>query len=216
MKEFSYRHFQNNFILYLVVVICLLVGISAGAITINVLSYNQKKELISFLDSFFKVLNENNIDSLVLLKQSLVNNLQTIASIWLLGLTVIGIPIIMAVVILRGFVIGFTVGLLFEELGFKGLIFSTFAMLPQNLFIIPGIIIISVTSISFSVMIVKNKMRRIRRNNYFKELLLYSTTILLLSIILIVGSIIEAYVSPVFMKLLSRYISSVSGGAYLV
>jgi len=184
-----------------------MIGISAGAITIRVLNINQKQELISFLDSFFKILNQDYIDSGILLKHSILNNLQTLITMWLLGIIVIGIPIIMGVVILRGFVIGFTVGFLVSELGFKGFLFAILAILPQNLFIIPGIIIISVVSINFSIMILRNKLSKNNRYRFSKELINYTVTILILSSIIIIGSLVEAYITPVFMKLISGYVA---------
>lgn len=206
IRDIFYRHFQNNFFLYLLVVTCLLIGISAGAITINVLNNSQKQQLISFLDAFFKILNEEGINSFLLLKQSFINNIQTAATIWILGVIVIGIPVIIGVIILRGFIIGFTVGFLFDEFGLKGLLFSLLAILPQNIFIIPGLVIITVISISFSLNIIKNKIKRNSRYSFVREFLVYSTTILIISSVLIIGSIIEAYITPVFMKLISGYI----------
>lgn len=174
---------------------------------VNVLDYSQKHEMINFLDSFFKVLNQNNIDSFELLKQSLVNNIQTILLVWLLGITVIGLPIVVIIVILRGFIIGFTVGFLISELGFKGFIFSSLAILPQNIFIIPGIIIISAFSISFSLKIVKNKISKNLRYRFSADLIKYSLTVVSLSSILLIGSIIEAYITPLLMKLILGYVS---------
>src|SRR5690554_6831485 len=93
MKDIIYKNIKDNFILYFVLVIILMVGISAGAITINVLNGEQSQSLISFLNSFFKVLSQEKIESFALLMQSLANNFQTIVLIWILGITVIGVPV---------------------------------------------------------------------------------------------------------------------------
>jgi stage II sporulation protein M len=184
-----------------------MIGISAGAITVSVIDNSQKQEMISFLNSFFKILNQNNVDSFILLKHSLLNNVQTLFFIWLLGIIVIGVPLVMGIVMLRGFIIGFTVGFLVNELGFKGFVFSILAILPQNIFVIPGIIIISAISISFSLKTIKNKINRKNRYNFTAELIRYSLITVSLSILLILGSLIEAYITPVFMKLILGYVS---------
>ncbi|RKD34552.1 stage II sporulation protein M [Thermohalobacter berrensis] len=207
LKQLLYNHFKNRILLYFIVLICLMVGISAGAITIKVLDANQKKELISFLDSFFKILNEDNkINSYLLLKHSLTNNLQTILSIWLLGITIIGLPVLFAIVILRGFIIGFTVGFLTSEIGIKGILFVICAILPQNIFIIPGLVIISVISVNFSKLVISKKIKKARRYNLGKELIYHTLAIIAFSLLIIIGSLVEAYITPVFMKLILGYV----------
>ena len=208
IKEILIKHFQGNFFLYLLVIISLLIGISAGAITINVLDNNQKQEIISFLNSFLRILkDENNIDNFLLLKQSLVNNAKVTILIWILGITVIGIPIVIAIVALRGFIIGFTVGFLFDEFGLKGLIFSLLAILPQNIFVIPGIVILSVFSIKFSITIITRKKIRNGKNGFSKDFFQYTAFTLFIFVLFIISSMLEAYITPSFMKIISGYLT---------
>ncbi len=184
-----------------------MIGISTGAITIKVLNEGQKDSLIGFLNSFFKILDQDAISSLTLLKQSLLNNIQTIALMWFLGIIVIGLPIVLLILILRGFVIGFTVGFLIEQLGIKGFLFSALAVFPQNIFIIPGLIIISVISMKFSLTMLKNKIKKKVTYNYLNIVLQYTLTILMITVLLCIGSFFEAYITPIFMKLTSGYIT---------
>lgn len=208
LRQLFHKHFRENYLLYFISIVALMIGISAGAITIKALNAEQKKELINFLDSFFKILNDGEINSFILLKQSLLNNLQTVLFIWFFGIIVIGIPILLGVLILRGFVIGFTVGFLIEVVGFKGFLFALFTVLPQNIFVIPGLIIISVIGAKFSVVIIKNRFKHLpRRQSFVNTLTNYTITIAMVSILILIGSLIEAYISPIFMRLISGYIS---------
>lgn len=206
MKDIVYKNIKDNFILYFLLVLILMVGISAGAITINVLRKEQSQSLISFLNSFFKVLSQEKIENFTLLKHSLVNNLQTIILIWILGITVIGLPIIIFIVALRGFIVGFTVGFLINELGFKGFVFSMLTILPQNIFAIPGIIALAALSINFSKKIVTSKTKPGAKFIFLSEVTKYSISTSFLSLLIIVGSLVEAYVTPIFMKLLLGYV----------
>lgn len=206
MKDIIYKNIKDNFILYFVLVIILMVGISAGAITINVLNGEQSQSLISFLNSFFKVLSQEKIESFALLMQSLANNFQTIVLIWILGITVIGVPVVFFVVALRGFIVGFTVGFLVNELGFKGFAFSMLTILPQNIFAIPGIIALSALSINFSKKLVTSKTKPGAKFSFLSELTRYSINASLFSLLIIMGSLVEAYITPVFMKLLLGYV----------
>ncbi|MTI70211.1 MAG: stage II sporulation protein M [Firmicutes bacterium] len=201
------NHFHKNIFLYFIIVIFLIVGISAGAITTKVLNTSQKKEIIIFMDSFFKILNEESINSGILLKHSIINNIKTVGLLWFLGLIIIGIPLVFIVVVLRGFIIGFTVGFLYVELGFKGFLFAILAILPQNLFLIPGMVIISVMSLSFSIRIIKNKFKRSLKFNFLSEIIRFSLSVILLFILMLLGSLVEAYITPVFMKLVLGYVA---------
>lgn len=205
--ELALKHIQGNVVIYFVVIMFFLIGISAGAFTVRSLSEMHTQELISYLNNFFHILTDRTIDEFSVLKQSLSNNLQISAMIWILGVTVIGIPIILLLIALRGFIIGFTVGFLAQQMGLKGALFSLLAILPQNIIIIPGILVIGVIGISFSTMLIKNRLRKnhMKSESTFKQFLLYSTIIFIICIVISMGSLIEAYIAPVFMKLLSSY-----------
>lgn len=194
-----WKHIQGNLLTYFFVILFFMIGLSSGAFTTKALSESENRELIAYLENFFKIIDVDSIDRFALLKQSLVNNLQTGILIWILGVTIIGIPLILLLIALRGFVIGFTVGFLIKQMGTKGLVFSIFSVLPQNILILPGVIIIGVLAISFSVMLIKNRLNKHRPyKNVFSQFLVYSTIIAIVYIFITIGCLIEAYVSPLF------------------
>lgn len=199
-------HIKSNFGLYFLVFTFFAIGVGAGAFTVRALDEVQKQELIRYLQGFFQILTSKNINSLAVLSQSIQNNIQTVIVIWILGITVIGIPITLLILGVRGFIIGFTVGFLVNGLGWKGLFFTVLAILPQNIIIIPCLMSIGVFSVSFSLMIIKNRMAKRWTNNYWQKFLSYSIVVMALFIITILGSLIEAYIVPVFIKLLSSYL----------
>lgn len=197
------KHFKDNLLIYILLSLVFMVGISSGAITINMIDIEQKKELVKFLESFMKVINEENVDNLMLIKQSFKNNLQTFILLWILGISVIGIPLVICLVLLRGFIIGFTVGLVVKELAFKGFIFSVFSILPQNIIFIPWIIMSSALTLMFALRIIRNKLSKNTKTNYINEAMKYSIVMGGLFLMSLVGTVIESYITPIFMKLLS-------------
>lgn len=209
-RTIAVKHIQGNGVIYFFVCMFFIIGISSGAFIVKALADYQKQELISYMRSFFQILSNKPIDASSVLKQSLINNLQTAALIWILGITVIGMPLILLLVAIRGLIIGFTVGFLVEQLGMKGILFSLISIFPQNLLIIPSIIVIAVIGIGFSKMIVQNRLNKSytsynMNNSTFKQFILYSTINASIFFFIIVGSMIEAYVTPIFMKALSKY-----------
>ena len=207
-RDIAFKHIQGNVIIYFIAIMFFIIGVSSGAFTVKSLSDTHKQELISYMRGFFNILSNRSIDEFSVLKQSLSNNLQTSALIWLLGITVIGIPFILLLIAIRGFIIGFTVGFLAEQLGLKGALFSFLTILPQNIIIIPGILTIGVIGIGFSTMILKNRIRRnynSHQESTFKQFILYSTIVLFICFVISIGCLVEAYVTPVFMRLMSSY-----------
>ncbi len=206
LNRFFVKHIQGNLIIYFVVLLFFMIGISAGAFTTKALSDGENKELINYLENFFKILNTKDINNFGILKQAIISNLQTGLLIWILGITIIGIPVILLLIAFRGFIIGFTVGFFVKQMSFKGLVFAIFSLLPQNIFIIPGIILIGVLGISFSVMLIKNRINKpIIHTNILNQFFVYSTMISMIYMVIIAGCIIEAYISPLFVKILSKY-----------
>ncbi|WP_077367645.1 stage II sporulation protein M [Anaerosalibacter sp. Marseille-P3206] len=207
IRNWIFKHFKDNFTAYFTMCILLVVGIVVGAITIKVLNVEEKNQILSFFNSFFKLLNKEDMNSSLLLKESLIGNMKTILIIWLTGVVIIGIPVIPIIVLLRGFAMGFTVGFLVNEFGLKGFLFSIFALLPQNIFIVPGIISISSIGISYSLNRVKGRKNRVLYKYSLTSFLNYSSIIFLFCILIVVGSLVEAYISPLFMKFIVDYVN---------
>lgn len=201
-------HIKSNMGLYFFVLVFFSIGIAVGAFTVRALDDTQKQALIKYLQGFFQVLTSKNIDSPGVLIQSIKNNIQTIFIIWILGITIIGIPITILVIGIRGFIIGFSVGFLINSLGWKGVLFTLIAILPQNIIIVPCLIAISVQSINFSLMIIRNRMAKRWTNNYWKKLLSYTVNVVLLLMFSAIGSFVEAYIVPELIKYVSSYLAS--------
>lgn len=197
------KHFKDNILIYSFLIIALMIGISSGAITISMINAEQKKELMKFLNSFLKIVSENDVDNMMLVKQSFKNNIQTFITLWFLGISIIGIPLIIGLVLLRGFIIGFTVGFIVKELGFKGFLFSVFSILPQNIVFIPWILISSAFALIFAISFIKSKISKSIKGNYINEVMVYTLIMSILFITSLFGTVIESYITPIFMKLIS-------------
>ncbi len=205
--QVAIKHVQSNMIIYFLVCMFFIIGISSGAFTIRALGEYQKQELINYIQNSFQILNHQPVKEVSVFKQSILNNLQTGAFIWILGITVIGIPIILILIAIRGFIIGFTVGFFIDQLGIKGMLFSLISVLPQNIFIIPGILVVAVIGISFSKMIIRNKINKsYNTHNIFKQFILYSTIISFIFLIILLGCMVEAYIIPIFIRMFYKYI----------
>lgn len=193
IKEFVLRHIYENFKLYLIVIIIFVIGIVAGVIFINNTTGDQATEIQNYITEFINLLKQDyHIDTGLLLKKSLSDNFILIIIMWLLGSTVIGIPIVMGIVLFRGFCIGYSVSAIIATLGVqKGILFFTTTMLLHNLIFIPVIICMTISCIKLYKSIMKDK----RRENIKIEIIRHTLVSIILSLLLVVASLVESYVS---------------------
>lgn len=192
--------------MYFIISILFIVGIVSGAITIKVLGPGKNDEVMFFLNSLFKAIDSNSLNSVSILKQSLLDNYKAILIIWLSGIIYLGFVVSPIIILFRGFALGFSVGFFVYEYKIKGFLFSVLGIFPQNLFMIPSII--SIASISMAHSISKAKKRKIRVNSnirlsHFSD---YSLLIFAFSMVLLIGCLIEAYLAPIFLRILIDYL----------
>lgn len=185
---------RQNGILYLICIVCLAIGITTGSFSIKALDEGQKKDLLQYFNSFLETFKTQNLDNQHIFKVSLQNNLILFFTFWISGATVFGIPVIIILLLFKGFLIGYTVGFLIDALSMKGIALSSIAIFPQNVFIIPGFLMLSVNGILFSARTIKN--RKIYLNRYWDGFMQYTITSLLICGLIVIGSLIEAYMVP--------------------
>jgi len=194
------RHVQTNFWLYIISILCLCIGIVLGVYTVGYMSSFEKSDLLSYMKSFCTSISTANIDSQSILLASVKNNLVLLLAIWFLGLTMIGIPIILLLEILKGFTIGYTTCFVVNGLGIKGIWISILGVLPQNIIYIPCLIFSSVLAMDFSITVLKSK-----ENNKYPSLPLriaaYSLSFVFVSIFMLLGCLIESYLTPNILKM---------------
>lgn len=191
--------------IYFLSILFFTIGISSGAFTAKALDLSQKQSLVSYINSFLNLLNNTSVKRVDILVQSLKNNISFLFFIYIFGITFIGIPFTLITVTLRGFISGFTIAFLTDSLGWNGIYFFISAILPQNILYIPAIIIASVISMKYSVNTFKDRYKLISRFT-LNKLLPYTTTMLALILVFFIGAVIEAYISPLLLKSLSKYI----------
>ncbi len=200
------KHIKTNIAIYIIIILCLLIGISVGGFTVKIIDTNHKQELVSYLRGFFGLFHNDSIKSSDIFSQSLRNNFQLLVLCYILGISIIGIIGIFFVIAFKGFVMGFTVGLLMEQFRFKGCLLFLLGVLPQNLIIISTFIIASALSSSFALMFIKNRSDKTKQTNIYKEFLTYTAAYLIFGISIIIAVSIETVISPIFIKMIGAYI----------
>lgn len=193
-------HVRSQKSLYIFVVVLFMTGVVFGAIIVNSLESSQSLGLSNYLSYFFKELGSGTIaDPGIAFQHSLGEHAKTLGLMWLLGISVIGIPILCLFLFFKGLVIGFTVGFLVQQFSWSGLWFAFTSVVPQNLLVIPAMIIVVVSGVHFSVELVKNRLIS-HRGVIYPKFVSYCMTVVMMAGLLLVSSLIEAYISPLLMK----------------
>lgn len=196
IKALIKRHFQNNFILYFLLFVIFIVGIVIGAILINMLETQQNYNIVGY----FSWILEGERLPINILKSSLFSNIKFSFIIWLSGFIFLGIIIIPLIIGLKGLSIGFVVGFVVKEFGIKGFVFAILGLLPYYLIILPGILAVGSLGLSSSIASSRGRGKSLYKGNQ-NYLIDYSILIILFFIIISIGSFVESFVTPFFLKL---------------
>lgn len=201
--EGSRKHINENHILYIVSFMFILVGVVMGMYVVRYMGDTYKNDLSNYLLSFVNEFGSTTIDNKYLLLQGIKNNVLIIGAIYILGITIVGIPLIFVIDLIKGFTLGFSSAVIINSLGAKGMIFSLLTLVPQNIIYIPCIMFASVFSINVAWSKVKGKLNKsypmVKVNTSF-----YTYVILISLLIIILGSIVEGYFSPFLLRLIYK------------
>jgi len=185
---------KRNWALCLVVVAVIAAGMFAGIWSARGLHREQVAEMDAYIRGLFSYPAGFQIDSGAVLRTSVVNNLMLFGAVYLAGLSVIGIPVMLGLVFVRGFALGFAACILVGDRGWQGTVLAAAALLPQNLILIPAIVIAAVASLSFSLLLIRRGFDP--RVNIWSNLVRYTAMTGVCLAIAAGAGLIEAYLSP--------------------
>jgi stage II sporulation protein M len=203
LQKIVKEHMAANRSTCLFLSLAFILGVSAGAFTVNGLSTMQRDELSNYLQGFLQLFGNQSVKSSELFSIGLAENLKIIGLLWILGVTIIGIPFIFIIMGVKGFVTGFSSGFIINAMGTKGILFSGLALLPKEIIIIPCLVFIGVNGINFSMRIAKSKSSNESQKTGLKTAFIsYCLVTLLFSCIVMAGVLFDAYVTPVLIRMI--------------
>lgn len=180
--------------LFIIIFIVTVISFIIGILLISILSGNNKSLIVKSLNNFFISIKENKLNQSALLYKALTNNIIINLIIWILGISIIGIPIVISILSFKSLTFGFTISSLIYTYKFNGIIKSIIYIIPNliNLFII---FVLSYYSISFSLMLFNYLFRK---KEYNKRIIVnrYLKLLLISLLLLILTAVLESFVMP--------------------
>lgn len=195
-------HFHDNFWIYVVTLLFVFIGIVLGIYSVKYINSVHSNELLSYFNNFINYIGNNNIEYKTVFYETVKNNIPTICIIWFLGMTLVGLPGILIIDILKGYTFGFAISFLIKSNGLKGLWMGLLVLVPQNIIYISCILIASVLAMDFSLNFIKERVNKTINQGLGVRLLYYSLSFIFIISLMFVGFFVESYVTPNVMKIL--------------
>jgi len=214
LKISATRYMRDHMSLFVFITVLFIIGVVFGAIVVGALATEQVDSLNTAMKLFFTAisLDTAGVSPSEITWHSIAGFLKTTVLMWILGLSIIGLPIIVVLIFVRGFMVGFTVGVVVSQFKTDGILFVMAAILPQNLIYVPALLICGVAGISFSLKLVQSRFSQNNQPSYvhqqragsgtmlYRNFLSYTGLVAAVTVAMVLAAFVEGYLSPVLMK----------------
>lgn len=136
--------------IYLSIIITIVLGIICGIFYNLILSKSDHTLITNQLNSFFDAIKKNDINYIPMLINSLIGNLSLVILIWLLGISIIGLPLIYILCFGKGFLLSFSIVSILTTYKFKGIILAVCYLIPGPIIFLLYLIFLGFSSAFFS------------------------------------------------------------------
>ncbi len=184
--------------IYYSLIVVVVISILFGLFFITLLSASDKSLLTSNINNHFDLIN-NGKYTINLLKNIINNNILSLI-IWILGFSVIGIPIIIFILFYKGFILSFSITSLIYNFKVDGIFFSFIYVFPHSILNLIIYFILSYYSFKLSIKIIDSLINKKIFN--FKFLKKYIIILLISIIFLTFSALYESYVLPYLIKMI--------------
>lgn len=194
------EHTNKYLIYYLIGIFSICFGMVLGVFVAKHMGQYYRSGLIEVMSKNASVLNDGSVSIMDYFIGTIKNNLKMILLIFVLGLSVIGTPLVYLVDMYKGFTLGFSFCFIINSFGAKGLIISIFGLVIFNIIYIPIILFSSVLAIENSLIIMKKGLRS--GNGWIQDMVVYSSKFLMVSGVIIVLNLVQCIVFPLLLRLM--------------
>ena len=183
---------------YILVILIFVIGLFVGVMFVNNVSESKEEVITRYISGFIEKFKENpEIDKQELIASSMKSLILLAFILWLAGTTIIGMPALLAIILFRGFCLGYTVSAITLTIGlWKGIIFCILALLLQNIFFIPALLTTGVSSVKLYKSIINDR----RRENIKLGIIKHTLICILMLGVFIISSFIENSISISLLK----------------
>jgi stage II sporulation protein M len=177
------------------------IAIIFGSLFSVMLNESDKNLTLEYINNFFENIKNNNLNYILALKNGSISSLGFILIVWLLGVSIIGMPIVLFMYFSKFFVIGFSISSIIKGYGLKGCLLSFAYIFPHHIIYIIVYTILTVYSIKMSIKLISTIIKKDKID--FKPIVNKYLLVLLLSVIIAVLTLLfEVFITPKFINLI--------------
>ena len=188
--------------IYIFLIIVMSIGLICGIIYAIILNKSDHNLVTTSLNSFFTSIKNNDIDYKNALINSLVGNISFVTFIFLLGISIIGIPLIIFSLGISSFIFGFSLSSIIYTYHFNGILKAITYLFPHQLITLLMSLFLGFYALYFGIKLFKYLFKGIDinlRSSMKRYIQVYITVLL----IFIACSFIEVFLSPALIKLVT-------------
>lgn len=176
-----------------------LIGLIAGSIFITIISKSDQALVKEYIKEFVNKADKNKLNYLEALKNASLSNGLFIVIVWLLGFSIIGIPIVIFMYFSKAFILGFSLSSFILQYKFKGLLLALIYFFPHHVVNILAYTLIMIYSLKISFILINSIIKK--KTIIFKAIMNRYLIVFAVSIgMVIVASLYECFVVPFLIR----------------
>ena len=202
IKEIAIKYIKSNSKEFIITILIFIIGLFIGVMFINNCSEDKSNLILEYINSFFDKFKQiEKIDKRTLFINSVKGNIIITIALWFAGTTIIGIPVVLGIILYRGFCLGTTISSISMALGAKkGIFFCLATLFLKNILFIPAIVTIGVSSIKMYKSVISDR----RKENIKIQIISHTIISLIMLIVLIFSSFLENTISIDFLNIFMK------------
>ena len=194
-----FKDLKKDKSIYISLIAVVVISLVFGALFITILKGTDKELLTTHITSFFESIKTK--EFIPSITNIILNNNIFGIIIWILGFSIIGIPIVICMLFYKGFALSFTVASLIYNFKLDGILLSFMYIFPHLILNFIFYFIVSYYSFKLSIKLL-NKLLNKNELNMNKFIKKYLFVLLISVIIFTLSAVYETYIIPYLIKLI--------------
>jgi len=196
--EIIFKDIKKDKSIYISLIIVLVISLLFGVFFIKILSNSDKELVMTHINTYFDSIKNGSIK--FNLYNNIINNNITLFILWILGFSVIGIPLIISILFYKCFTLSFTVTSLIYHFKFDGIFFSLVYIFPHLILNILFYFVMSYYSFKLCLNMIMVIFNKTKLN--FNVLKKYIVVLIISIIFLSLSALYETYILPYLIKII--------------
>jgi len=196
--DIIFRDIKKDKSIYISLIIVVILSLLFGIFFLKILSNGDKQVVMTHIDTYFDSIKNGSFK--FNLYNNIINNNITLFILWILGFSIIGLPLIISILFYKGFTLSFTVTSLIYNFKFDGIFFSLVYIFPHLILNILFYFIVTYYSFKLCLNIIQVLFNKNKFNiSFIKK---YVVVLLISIVFLSLSALYETYIVPYLIKII--------------